>query len=232
MSLPHQKLEAIEEIDKLSATRGSSAISHAAEDLRVAPNKEHFEALLTPPQGDETSTAMARKIATPQTSLIDEVAAMGKKVDQVSRVTPTELVAQADQVVGQMEALKNKLNTPDIAIKDSMQGMLRNKLTHIDESLQVALSKAGVEYQIPKTALAANASPIERFLGMLSDSQRQIQGLTGHIAAMGLTKEEISPATMLMMQVKVGFVQQEIELFTSLLSKALESTKTIMNVQV
>jgi hypothetical protein len=37
---------------------------------------------------------------------------------------------------------------------------------------------------------------------------------------------------MLAMQVKVGFVQQEMEFFTGMLNKALESTKTLMNVQV
>jgi len=43
---------------------------------------------------------------------------------------------------------------------------------------------------------------------------------------------QLSPATMLLIQIKVGYIQQEIELFTSMLNKALESTKTIMNVQV
>ena len=43
---------------------------------------------------------------------------------------------------------------------------------------------------------------------------------------------QITPANMLAIQMKMGYVQQQIELFTSLLNKALESTKTIMNVQV
>jgi hypothetical protein len=44
--------------------------------------------------------------------------------------------------------------------------------------------------------------------------------------------KQFTAADMLAMQIKVGYVQQEIEFFTSLLNKALESTKTIMNVQV
>lgn len=226
-----EEFEGIDKIEKVSS-KGSALEGQGSEpETRMPPNKEHFDSLIERPAPTEEMT-MARKIETPQVSLIDEVAAMNKRVDEVGRIPPTQLVAQAEEVIGQMEALKQKLNAPDVSIKESMQGMLRNKLTHIDESLQVALSKAGVEYDVPKVKLAADATPIERFLGMLSDSQHQIGGLTSHLRAMSLNKEEISPATMLLMQVKVGYIQQEVELFTSLLSKALESTKTIMNVQV
>jgi hypothetical protein len=37
---------------------------------------------------------------------------------------------------------------------------------------------------------------------------------------------------MLRIQLKVGYITQEVEFFTAVLNKALESTKTIMNVQV
>jgi hypothetical protein len=49
---------------------------------------------------------------------------------------------------------------------------------------------------------------------------------------MALQKDQISPASMLAIQIKVGFISQELDFFTGILNKALESTKTIMNVQV
>jgi hypothetical protein len=49
---------------------------------------------------------------------------------------------------------------------------------------------------------------------------------------MHLNNKEITPANMLRIQMKVSYMQQEIEFFTAVLNKALESTKTIMNVQV
>jgi hypothetical protein len=73
---------------------------------------------------------------------------------------------------------------------------------------------------------------MERFLGLLTHSQAQLGNLAGDIKGITTMDKELSPATMLLLQVKVGYIQQEIELFTSMLNKALESTKTIMNVQV
>lgn len=223
----------VEKIDKLGATSKSAPLDAMEEpEARLAPNKERFDALMiaSNPSDMEVSST-GRKVDTTKVSLIDEVSAMNRRVDQVKRSSPEHLVAQAEGVINDMEDLKKKLNTPNLEIKDSMQGMLRNKLTHIDESLKVALSKAGVEYKVPQ-AVAPPSNPIERFLGMLTDSQSQLQGLTGELRSMHMNNRDISPATMLLMQVKVGFIQQEVELFTSLLSKALESTKTIMNVQV
>lgn len=224
--------EKVEKIDKLASTSKSAPLDAMEEpEARLAPNKERFDALMVSSNPSDLEVTGGRKVDTTKVSLIDEVSAMNRRVDQVGRATPEQLVAQAEGVINDMEDLKKKLNTPNLEIKDSMQGMLRNKLTHIDESLKVALSKAGVEYKVPQV-VTPPSNPIERFLGMLTDSQSQLQGLTGELRSMQANNRDISPATMLLMQVKVGFIQQEVELFTSLLSKALESTKTIMNVQV
>lgn len=225
--------EKVEKIDGLASTSKSAPLDAMEEpEARLAPNKEKFDSLMVASNPNEMElTSTGRKVNTENVSLIDEISAMNRRVGEVSRTSPEKLVAQAEGVINDMENLKKKLNTPNLEIKDSMQGMLRNKLTHIDESLKVALSKAGVEYKVPQ-AVTPPSNPIERFLGMLTDSQSQLQGLTGELKAMHMNNREISPATMLLMQVKVGFIQQEVELFTSLLSKALESTKTIMNVQV
>jgi hypothetical protein len=75
-------------------------------------------------------------------------------------------------------------------------------------------------------------SPIDRFLGMLTHSQTQLQSLASDVVKLQGPDGNITPANMLLIQIKVGHISQEIELFTSMLNKALESTKAIMNVQV
>jgi len=130
-----------------------------------------------------------------------------------------------------MDELKNKLSTPNLEIKSSVQNLLQSKLTHIDESLKIALNKAGVEYVAP-VAQKNLSTPIERFLGFLTSAQAGLEGLGNDVERMSLVKGQISPADMLAVQVKVGYIQNEIEFFTALLNKALESTKTIMNIQV
>jgi len=183
------------------------------------------------PDPKEMEVTGGRKIDSSKTSLIDEVSAMNRKVDQVGRLNPEQLIAKAEGVINDMENLKKKLSAPDLQIKESMQGVLRNKLSHMDESLKVALSRAGIEYIQPQQA-PTSTNPIDRFLGMLTKSQSQLESLAGNLRNMHENSQDLSPATMLLMQVKVGFLQQEVELFTGLLGKALESTKTIMNVQV
>jgi hypothetical protein len=229
---------ALDKIDKIKKISGKLTKGLAAE-----PNKDHFQALMnqrrvsadatTSTATTATSTATQAKEATKVNSLFDEVRDLNKKADHAIRSTPKEFVAQTEDVIAQIDTLKNKLETPDLQLKSSVQTVLRDKLTHIDENLKIALSKTGVEYIPPEKATTSLATPIERFLGLLTHSQSQLMHLSQDVQAIALDKENrLTPATMLLLQMKVGYIQQEIELFTNMLSKALESTKTIMNVQV
>ena len=69
-------------------------------------------------------------------------------------------------------------------------------------------------------------------MSFLTNSQQQLENLNGTIAHLNIAGPNLSPANMLAIQLKMNAVTQQIELFTSLLNKALESAKTIMNVQV
>lgn len=93
------------------------------------------------------------------------------------------------------------------------------------------MSRTGAEYA-PPPGPEKSQNVINRFLGLLTDSQDKLEKLTADIKSVDNGKQPFSPATMLVLQMKVGQMQQEIEFFTTVLNKALESTKTIMNVQV
>ncbi len=167
-------------------------------------------------------------------SLMEEVKKLNTKVSKIAHLTPEELKNQAQTVIAQIDQVKTQLNQAHTDIKPSYQTLLRNRLTHIDDNLKIALSKAGVEYTPPvgQATDINSPNPIKRFLGYLTSSQYQLEHLSQTIEYMNLTKVQMTPASMLTIQIKMGYVQQQIELFTSLLNKALESTKTIMNVQV
>lgn len=219
-------IDRIEKISKLSKKL-------ATQTLPQEPNKDYFEALMRQRRvSSETVTATdASKETTKASTLFDEVRNLNQKVDQVIHSSPAELAAQTDDVIAQIDTLKHKLQTPNLEVKGSVQSLLRDKLTHIDESLKIALDNAGIEYKPPERATSLS-SPIDRFLGMLTHSQNQLATLTSDVQALAASGNQMSPATMILVQIKVGHIQQEIELFTSMLNKALESTKTIMNVQV
>jgi len=167
-------------------------------------------------------------------SLIEEVKKLNTQVAKITKLTPEELKNQAQSVIAQIEEVKTQLSASQADIKPSYQNLLRNRLTHVDDNLKIALSKSGVEYAPPPAQVAQinSSNPIERFIGLLSSSQYQLEHLHGIIDQLSLTKAQLTPANMLALQIKVSYVQQQMELFTSLLNKALESTKTIMNVQV
>lgn len=165
-------------------------------------------------------------------SLMTEVSKLNRNVAQVSQMKPEELKSQVKGIVDQLEQVKTQLNQSRVDIKPSYQTLLRNRLSHIDDNLKIALSKAGVEYT-PPVPSSPDSNPVKRFINGLTNSQHQLDTL--HLTIDKLTESgapQLSAAQMISIQIKMGHIQQEVELFTNLLNKILESVKTVMNVQV
>lgn len=218
-----------DKLEKVSKVTRKSGPAQAIEQelARVAPNKESFDDALK--VGKQTKGPDNLEL---KSSLFDEVRHLNRSVDQVKTATPERLAVQAKEVIAQIDDLKTKLETKDLDIKSSVQRILRNKLDHIDDSLKVAMDKAGLEYTPEPKIDVSLQTPINRFLGFLTNGQEQLKTLGLEVESMHLNNKQLSPANLLAIQIKVGYIQQELEFFTSLLNKALESTKTIMNVQV
>jgi len=280
--------ESVEAVKKVTETLSKQG--NPAEDLeRMAPNKEHFDTLMSSSQpvkptsferidtkafGTEevqsvetkpvfaeenvsaqksgtatdqeqkrrqqqqteevegvTGTSSKKSASSKSTSLMDEVSKLNKNVSNISNLSPENVKKQAKDVIAQLENVKTQLSQANTEIKPSYQTLLRNRLSHIDDNLKIALNKAGVEYTPPPTTGTTDTNPIHKFLGYLTNSQHQLENLNVAVDQFNVTGQ-ITPANMLAIQMKMGYIQQQIELFTSLLNKALESTKTIMNVQV
>ena len=231
--MPHEELEKIEKIKKVQRTDEASPLAETEEISRLPPNKERFEGFMR--QDDPKMDAETLRIDTSsgRNSLLDEVRESSFKTDNL-KVTPTELVAQTERAVNKIDEIKTTLAQPDMAIRQDAAPLLRNKLSHIDDNIRITLSKADLEVPEQVKAIAAPPSdnPITRFLGMLTDGQHKLQSLASEVDRWHQNKELINPATMLAIQIKVNYISQELEFFTALLNKSLESTKTIMNVQV
>lgn len=196
----------------------------------IAANEDRFNALMEQP-AQETKTSSAD-------NLMDLVRDLHANRTPPGMASTDALVAQTKAISGRIEEVKQAFDSPDVqkrggSLSPELQTQLRDKLSHIDDSLRVALSKAGVEHSmVGSEPEIARSNPIKHFINLLTDGQGALDRLGGELASMAANNKEISPASMLAIQVKVGQVQQQIELFTSLLSKGLESIKTIMNVQV
>lgn len=231
---------AIEKIEKVKKISKNLAPTEPVEKI---PNKERFDALMRQENDKQTTQVQTANNTTTQAaandevkrSLIDEIgeASRANSITAVNRYPSAEqLVAQTQSVVNQIDTLKHTLSKPDLEIKNSVRTLLNNKLSHVDDNLRVALDKAGLEYTPPEAVAAASENPIQHFLGLLTHSQYQLEHLANDVQLMHANRAEITPANMLLIQIKVGFIQQEMEFFTSVLTKSLESTKTIMNVQI
>jgi len=236
-----EKIEKIGKVTKSAKTPGLAGVDSVNNALRASPNKEKFDRLVQPKQTPDegaaqkvqTTTQAAEKVEpVSKTSIMDEVRKLGKTVDHAAKISHRELIAQADEVIHQIESVKQKLATPGLDLKPATQTLLQGKLAHIDENLRVALSKAGLEYTPAEQLETSKGNPIDRFLGFLTKSQSELASFSNEIEQMHLNEKNISPASMLRIQMKMGYITQEIEFFSAVLNKALDSTKTIMNVQV
>ncbi|MCB1119480.1 MAG: hypothetical protein KDK65_05930 [Chlamydiia bacterium] len=226
---PHKMIEKIDAVTSKSGASRSIVEQDPSQSV-VAPNKEEFDRLMTQP-AQRRQVAMDAP-ATQKPSLMDEVRLLSQKVNDVSKASPKDLVGKSRDLIAQIEEIKTQLQGSKGEIKGSVQNLLRDKLAHIDENLKIALDKAGVEYQLPEPDLAASQTPVQRFLGMLTHGQYQLQTMALELEHISQAKQDLNPAQLLVLQMKVNYVQQELEFFTNLLNKGLESTKTLMNVQV
>lgn len=223
-----ENLERIEPIDELET------VNKPAEEIQPADrqpaNREQFNSLM---QENKASLSQEAKTTTNPTSLMDAVRDLNYNPPKGGAVSHDKLIVQTKEAIARIDEIKHALESPNVGIKTSAQQLLQNKLNHINESLKIALSRAGVEFNpTANPTHAAPVNPIERFLGFLTDGQRQLENLGSELTFMGKRGQELTPVNMLAVQVKVGQIQQELELFSSLLNKALESIKTIMNIQV
>jgi hypothetical protein len=188
-------------------------------------------------QSDEVegvgATGSKKTVSDETASLMEEVSKLNKSVSTVSHGTPESIKSQAKTIISELEQAKTKVTQSATEIKPSYQTLLKNRLTHIDDNLKIALSKAGVEYTPSTTTQPTKGtSPLHRFIDSITSSQSQLDNLQTAIDRLNVPGQTIEPAQMMAIQLKMNYVQQQVELFSNLLNKALESAKTVMNVQV
>lgn len=237
MSDSYEPISKVEGVGRKSLDGVEKIVPEEIEPKTQA-NKDYFDSLMAQERNKENLQAEKIDATRSSNSLIDEVRELNNKVEGWKiNVESTDLVAQAQDASKQMETIKEKLASPDLEIRGPVQRLLNRKLSHIDENLKIALDKAGLEYteaKAPTEAVAGSQpiNPLDKLLGFLSHGQKQLDTLAKEVSDLQGPTKEISPANMLAIQIKVNYVQQELELFTNLLNKSLESTKTLMNVQV
>jgi len=176
-------------------------------------------------------------------SPIDQLGMAQKKIQRLEPANADKLIASAEALQSDMRVQMERLDAAskqlpqDAKLSPVFDGPLSERLVHIDSSLRSALGIVGSEVKgaavPPVPTDATSQGPLVKFLNYLTHGDRQLKGVVGEITKLqDLGPEKLSPAKLMAVQIKLTFVQQELEFFTNVLNKALESTKTIMNVQI
>jgi hypothetical protein len=111
-----------------------------------------------------------------------------------------------------------------------VEGKLSASIEHVDKTLiDVTKDVSGVEVG---SLIPQDKPPLVRFLKFLTESDKKLSETVKEVNLMNQTPEKLTPPKLLSIQIRMNFIQQELEFFAGVLNKALESTKTIMNVQI
>lgn len=216
---------------------------------RLSKIDEHLEALNKPVEG-KFETALDQQnihaktgvVASHETGLAKtttggvDTSLHSLHVQSSSSIPSVEQIQnRSKEAIQKIDKVKETLETAQVEIKRPVRKLMQDKLNHIDDSIRVALSKSGTEVTEPTAATQTgdnSFSPIRNFIDHLTHAQYQLENLGTYLESMAADKRELAPANMLAIQIKVTHIQQEVEFFSNLLNKSLESTKALMNVQV
>ena len=246
--MPEPRIAKIEEIDEVrEMTKSLDDLENilqrqSPQNISVPTDSESFAAFMDQKKNPDKIIALndiekdARGLTntqpTKKPTLIDAIRDANNQISKMSsNPSSIEIVEQTKKAIKSIEIAKDQLSTKNLELKPSIKNLLRTKLTVINEGLQVALAKAGVEVKMQDTFVGIEG-PLNRFLGMLTGGQEKLHKISAHVQGLAEEGNTLKPEDMLAIQIKVHKVQHEIELFSSILNKSLESVKTIMNVQV
>lgn len=238
-----QKFEqAIEKIERVEKTDHSMPVEIASTEEVAAPQKVKFEEAVARADSkwdshNPKTTLVAAEDPVQKLSPIDQMSMGSNKIERLKPVTVDQIVQQADDARASLQAPISQIQevqrtNPEVRVSPAHDALLTDKLIHVDSSLKTALNKVGVEVTANQIQQNVGDKPLVKFLNMLSNSDRQLFTLVGEISALQNSKERLTPEKLLAVQIKLSFIQNELEFFTNVLNKALEGTKTIMNVQV
>lgn len=235
-----QKVEKIEKVEKVDPSTANLSVSET-EEVSASQKVKFDEAINRAESKWDASYPKTILVATQEPvqklSPIDEMSVTERKIERLKPVTLDQIVEQAEETRADIRAPIAKLeeaqnSRPDLRLKPAQDAILTDKLIHVDSSLKTALSKVGVEVTSAEIQQTMGQKPLVKFLNMLSNSDRQLSTMVTEINALSNSKERLTPEKLLAVQIKLSFVQEEIQFFTNVLNKVLEGTKTIMNVQI
>lgn len=145
-----------------------------------------------------------------------------------------------------LEGIIDKLsNSSEVSLRPSVRQHLDSKIKTLDTQFNSISNQLNLpatkEVSYNKNELLSSLKigdgelikPVEKFFNFIVRGEKQLYSLESEIDAAFAGGTEIpNPGVMLKLQLKMTHVSQQLELFTSMLNKGLESSKTVFNTQL
>ncbi len=159
-----------------------------------------------------------------------DLAAQGKAA-VTTGPTNESILGQMNSTASVLGDLQNQMNNKNLNLRQSQKYLLRNKLTSANQNIRTAAKKTGVDTG-PPVPQFNRKNPVNKFLGLLSDSQNQLSNAQSKIQELNANGQSMNPGELLLVQVKLAKAQQELEYSSVLLSTAVSDIKTLFNIQL
>lgn len=127
--------------------------------------------------------------------------------------------------------ISNQLNTPNLKLKQSTKYLLKNKLSGAKGQIQSASTALGAPL-LAEESKEGGGNPLQKYISMVTGGQRQLDAAQEHLKRISESGDELKPAEMLLIQVKLNKAQQQLEYSSMLLSKAIDDLKMLFNIQL
>ena len=193
------------------------------QEQKPVPDKSQFQSAMNEPRpapgAPPSSASQVSPLNLPQSNLTAE-----PSIDS--------LLAQMWESEHTFDELQKNLKTKNLKFKRSEQNLMRNKLSEANTHLMSAAEKVGAKV-LPSEPPPSGFNPIERFLQLATNGGKQLQEAKQKIIDLQSAEgEELRPGDMMLVQVKLAQAQQSLEYASTLLSKAVDVIKQMINVQL
>lgn len=141
------------------------------------------------------------------------------------------LVTQVNSAQSTLGDISTQLNTPNLKLKPSTKYLVKNKMNDANTNLRAANDKMGAPLP-EETEPSKFSGPLGKFFAYLTDGQAQLASAKDQLQSLKDKGDQITPGDFLMIQVKLGKAQQELEFTSVLLSNAVSDIKMLMQVQL
>ena len=211
-------------------TTPTSDPTPAGETPKVTPEKTLEKGRRVP---DTSTYAAYKEEAPPAAARPGEISPMELASKEGVSTTPTidSLLAQTGNINTFLENLQNLARTPNLTLTKTQEDLLNTKVKNANDHIGKAINKLGGTVPSP-TEVPTTASPITRFVGLLTDGQNKMFESHKLINDLKTAEGPLNAGDMLLIQVKLAQAQQEIEYSSVLLSKIVDAFTKIISTQI